>query len=211
MRFTGYLKTGIGCISAFTLIACGDSSCRGTVVSGNIKSVNDILQQEMSKEDSQNDVQSETETWQNIDETYLSESEYFVPDRNQEEDRTVTGKTEGIDIDLTSMNADMVYAEVFDMMMEPEEYVGKIIKMEGLFTTFRDETDGNVYFGCIIQDALGCCAQGMEFFVTDEYHYPDDFPKEGNSVCVVGRFDRYQEGEAEYYALVDSKLVEAKD
>ena len=46
----------------------------------------------------------------------------------------------------------------------------------------------------IIQDATACCAQGMEFVLTDEYSYPDDYPDEGSEITVMAVFDTYQEG-----------------
>ena len=37
-------------------------------------------------------------------------------------------------IDLTSMSGTMVYSEVLNMMMAPEEYEGKTVKMHGVFS-----------------------------------------------------------------------------
>ena len=48
-------------------------------------------------------------------------------------------------VDLTRLSATMVYAEVFNMMVEPENYVGKTIKMNGLFYVYPDEKKRYVY------------------------------------------------------------------
>ena len=39
----------------------------------------------------------------------------------------------GIDIDLTQVSGGVVYGEVFNMTMYPEDYVGKTVKMHGVF------------------------------------------------------------------------------
>ena len=57
-----------------------------------------------------------------------------------------------VDIDLTRYSATMLYAEVFNMMMEPERYEGKKIRMAGTFDMFEYEADGRTHqsYACII-------------------------------------------------------------
>lgn len=79
-----------------------------------------------------------------------------------ETDTAATQQTEkpksadGIDVDLTTLSSTAVYAEVWNMMAEPESYIGKTVKMKGVFAVYEDETTGQQYFACIIADALGC-------------------------------------------------------
>lgn len=40
-----------------------------------------------------------------------------------------------IDVDLTKLSSSMVYAEVFNMMVQPQDYVGKQVKMAGTLQT----------------------------------------------------------------------------
>jgi len=115
--------------------------------------------------------------------------------------------TDGIDVDLTQLSANMVYAEVFYMMTVPENYIGKTVRMEGQFATYQDEDTGKMYYACIIRDATACCAQGMEFITSDERSYPEDYPKEGDEISVVGVFDTYEEGEETYAVIRDSELT----
>ena len=117
------------------------------------------------------------------------------------------GNTEGTDVDLTALSATMVYSEVYNMMMSPMDYVGKTVKMSGTFTTFINEEDGRYIFGCVITDATACCAQGIEFELTDDYRYPEDYPKDGDTICVTGTFDTYQEDEFTYCTLRNAKLL----
>lgn len=80
--------------------------------------------------------------------------------------------------------------------------------MEGSFASYHDEASGNYYFACIIMDATACCSQGMEFVLTDDYTYPDDYPEEGGYVCVAGTFDIYEEDGFTYCTLRNSTLCE---
>lgn len=98
------------------------------------------------------------------------------------------------DYDLTSMNKDMVYATVYQMIAYPENYVGKTIRMKGLYYAGYYEATKHYYHYCLIQDALACCAQGIEFVWEDGRHiYPDEYPKENAEIVVQGVFETYRE------------------
>lgn len=112
-----------------------------------------------------------------------------------------------IDVDLTQLSSTMVYAEVYNMMTSPETYIGKIVKMDGTFAYYHDKTTDQYYFACLIQDATACCSQGIEFVLTDDYSYPDDYPEAGNEICVIGIFDTYQEGSNTYCTLRNAEFV----
>ena len=96
-----------------------------------------------------------------------------------------------VDVDLTRLSSTMVYSEVYAMMYEPEQYIGKTVKMHGLFAT--QEYDGMRLYACIVQDATACCAQGLEFEMAEDLVYPDDYPEPGAEITVVGTFDSYKE------------------
>lgn len=110
-------------------------------------------------------------------------------------------------VDLTSLSSTMVYAEVYNMMMMPDAYVGKTIKMSGVFTVFEDPETGTTYTACLIYDAMACCQQGIEFVLGDSLQYPEDYPAIDEKICVEGVFETYEEGEFTYCHLVDAVLV----
>lgn len=114
------------------------------------------------------------------------------------------------DVDLTRLSATMVYAEVYNMMVNPQDYLGKSVKMEGIYAEFLDETTDTLYCAIIIQDATACCAQGVEFILTDDYAYPEDYPVQGEIAMVTGTFATYTpEGapDLEFVHLLDGELV----
>ncbi len=96
-----------------------------------------------------------------------------------------------VDVDLTQLSSTMVYSEVYAMVYEPEQYIGKTVKMRGLFAT--QEYKGARLYACIVQDATACCAQGLEFELAEELVYPGDYPEPGAEITVVGTFDSYKE------------------
>ena len=93
------------------------------------------------------------------------------------------------------------------MMFYPENYVGKTVKMDGMFTYYYDEANDKYYFACIIMDATACCSQGIEFEPSEDFTYPDDFPEDGGDICVVGVFDTYEEDGFTYCTLRNAEIV----
>ena len=118
-----------------------------------------------------------------------------------------TPGAEGVDVDLTALSSTMVYAEVYSMMSVPEEYIGKTVKMDGLFVVYRDEESEQYYYACLILDATACCAQGLEFALKEEGTFPEDYPEVGSPISVRGTFDTYREGETTYCRLRDAEFL----
>ena len=107
--------------------------------------------------------------------------------------------TAALDIDLTVLSSTMVYSEVYSMMSFPDDYIGKTVKMKGQFVIgYVYNTDGTpdestARFACVIADATACCSQGLEFILTGEHTYPDEYPELGAEITVVGTFEWYEE------------------
>ncbi|MBR5712258.1 MAG: hypothetical protein IKX54_01550 [Lachnospiraceae bacterium] len=114
---------------------------------------------------------------------------------------------EGVDIDLSAVSDTVAYTEVYSMMLEPEGYMDKVVKISGQYAHIYEETTGNNYFACILWDSTGCCTEGLEFVLGPEYKYPDDYPSEGDKITVVGVFDTYTEGDYLYCTLRNAKFV----
>ena len=107
-----------------------------------------------------------------------------------------------VDVDLTQLSSTMVYSEVYNIMMAPEDYVGKIIRMEGQCVSAYYEPTDATYYSIIIQDATACCAQGIEYVLTDGQAYPED----GGEATVTGRFESYDEDGTTWYHLVNASV-----
>lgn len=107
-------------------------------------------------------------------------------------------------VDLTVLSSTMVYAEVYQMMCYPDQYVGRTVKMQGLYDSFHDDASGKDYYACIIKDATACCAQGIEF-VLEDGNYP---PLDTEEITVEGTFSLYEENNEMYCTLANARLVD---
>ena len=100
------------------------------------------------------------------------------------------------------MSGTMVYAQVFQMVTEPEKYVGKRIKMKGVFSSYYDNEVKQRFYGCVISDALACCSQGLAFELSKPRKYPEGYPKEGEGIVIVGEFTYVKEEDGADYPLI---------
>ena len=187
---------------AFTSCAESGASSRGM---NQTTGVRDVLQSRIAYENGETSQTTETTDTTTTSETTKTAVtiEPPKPEDFAEIDETFKG-TKGIDIDLTKGNANMVYAQVYNMMYAPEEFIGKKVKMQGEFTMYHDEATGKYYYACFIADAAKCCTQGIEFLPAKKVKYPDDFPKVGTKILVTGVFTTYKEGDDTYAALKDA-------
>lgn len=111
-----------------------------------------------------------------------------------------------IDIDLSGMSATMAYAQAYEMLVNPNDYIGKRISIRGGYYDFTDPDTGQVYTAVIITDNTLCCELGLEFILGDGCVYPQDYPTVGDIVTVTGVFSTYTEGEQLYCHLTDGVL-----
>lgn len=136
-----------------------------------------------------------------------------APSGNTQNSTTVTDDiskpqiSNNLDVDLTKLSSTMVYSEVYNMMYTPDDYIGKTVKMKGQFAYYEDPETKAQYFACIIADATACCSQGLEFILTGEHTYPNDYPELGSEITVTGTFEVYTENGFQYCRLKDAVLV----
>ena len=90
------------------------------------------------------------------------------------------------------------------MLITPDDYKGKIVKMKGQFNQYTDEQTGKTYNAVIIPDATACCQQGLEFELQNKTN--PNF-EQGAEITVVGTFDTYSEGELLYCHLKNAKII----
>ena len=93
------------------------TSCLSNTHQGN--KINPISSLFMQADQSSSEVASSVEEIESSDQVSISSIDF--------------PKYENVDVDLTQMNATMVYSEVYNMLYYPDEYVGKIVKINGPF------------------------------------------------------------------------------
>ncbi len=189
---------------SFAMTGCGGSSS-GKPSGNKTAGVNDVLEQGMAEADGKNTENTSRAAENNKD--HQNTADPKAQAAGADAASAPAENAEGIDVDLTALSSTMVYSEVYNMMNSPETYIGKTVKMKGQYAHFHDNNTNNDYFACIIKDATACCSQGIEFVLTDDYAYPDDYPDAEEEICVVGVFDTYKEGRYLYCTLRDAKLI----
>ena len=108
-----------------------------------------------------------------------------------------------VDYDLTQMNQTMMYAQVYDMIYNPESYLGKSVRIRGPFNAYTDEETGGEHRAVLIRDATACCTQGIEFEPAD----PDAvMPAIDAEMTVSGVFDTYRTGPFQFCILREASI-----
>ena len=181
-----YAKAIPAVLAALMLTACGDTSKVDSLIS-----------------DSQRAATSAPES-------SSSESSEPAPAAASSEESTPAVSDGDIDVDLTNPDSNIVYAQVYDMVTNPDNYTGQTVKAHGTFAYTTDETGEQEYFAVFIADASACCSQGIEFVWAGEHKYPDDYPEIGEEITVIGKFGTYKEGEYQYCQLTDAQMTVEK-
>ena len=188
------MKKILACIICLTLAfgvtACGKASDKDS--NGDTKIISDAKnKQENSKSNTKKEVSKKE----------------VAGDAGKGKSSKTKSKTSSnkIDVDLNNLNANVVYAQVFQMMTEPDKFIGKRIRMSGQFNVYAAQ-EGNPsgvteYYAIIIADAQACCQQGIEF-VWPGHTYPDGFPEVKSNASVTGIFEVYEENGKKYCRLV---------
>lgn len=194
-------RTGIGIwlLAAVVLISgCGKQTDNGKGIN-NGKTVDKVIESQVKKEEQKKTEESTKEDTQKNDQ---QNTDTQTPESVQ---GSVNAPEASVDVDLSVMDSDMIYATVYQMMSDPEQYVGKKFRIEGKFYVTYDEMTKNQYYYCVIKDATECCAQGLEFVWGDGSHiYPDEYPNDGTEVIVDGTFELYMENDSRYCRLANA-------
>lgn len=194
-------RTGIGIwlLAAVVLISgCGKQADNGKGINSG-KTVDKVIESQVKKEEQKKTEESTKEDTQKNDQ---QNTDTQTPESVQ---GSVNAPEAAVDVDLSVMDSDMIYATVYQMMSDPEQYVGKTFRIEGKFYVTYDEMTKNQYYYCVIKDATECCAQGLEFVWGDGSHiYPDEYPTDGTEVIVDGTFELYMENDSRYCRLANA-------
>ncbi len=124
-------------------------------------------------------------------------------DKEAEEKQKAMTATEGVDYDLSKMNSNMIYAQVFDMMMQPEVYKDKIIRISGDYYQLPDNK-GKMTNAVIIRDALACCQQGLEFV----WDFGGSVPAQETPLTVTGVYKITTDSDGLMRTFIQASSVE---
>lgn len=117
-----------------------------------------------------------------------------------------------IDIDMTKMSVTMIYSQIFNMLIMPEEYENKTIKVSGAFEVYPNENGEIDCFTLTVMDATACCKEGLDFIWLGDHTYPDDYPEVGDEITITGKYKTFEneDGITRSYLYV-SELIPIED
>ena len=104
------------------------------------------------------------------------------------------------EMNLLDANAQVAFAAIADMCMNPERYEGARVSLVGRLMHAPNDASRKAV---IVSDSAGCCRQGLEFV--------SDFDAEENAeIRVIGTLTIYEEDGKKYMELRDTDVTLAE-
>ncbi|MBO4697007.1 MAG: hypothetical protein J5643_07005 [Lachnospiraceae bacterium] len=194
------LSLTLGLIFVMLLTGCGAGSGHGKG-KGSF-GVQDVLQEGLEKEQAKNNTPAAGTDPTPDAPTIKADPKWECGDV------PLADMDETVDVDLSPMSREMAATMIATIWGNSEQYVGKTIRVTGEYNGVA-YPDYNIRYDNVLTyvDPSGCCSYGFEFVLVDEYAFPDDYPDEGATICVVGVLDTYIDDGVEYCTLRNAKKV----
>jgi hypothetical protein len=113
-----------------------------------------------------------------------------------------------VDVDLTVLSATVRSAEMMNMFTNAEDYLGRTIRVSGLYEYFYYEAIDSLFHYIITVEGDECCVEGIEFKWRGNHVFPDDYPHMRTVIEVDGVFSYSEEpGFRYYYLAVDDIFI----
>lgn len=191
---------------ASIMCLCGCGEVAGTSSRGGQgpKTVNEVLEEGVAAQNASSDISKEEAQ---SDSNSSAQADASVASSESSVDFV---GADGDYIDLSQESSGMVYSIIINMAINSDNFIGKTIKMRGTYSDMYVKEKDRHYFACFVMDATACCSQGLEFELTDDYKFPDDYPYDGDEIVVEGVFDMYDEDGEKYPVLRNAELYKLK-
>lgn len=105
------------------------------------------------------------------------------------------------DINLVGLSYPIVYAQVYDLILEPEKNLGKTLSIQGSYFNIEFTATNQVTHLILVTDSAGCCELALEFTVSGNPSWPADFPSRYSEIKLTGLLDILRAGENSYPLL----------
>ncbi|HHU03176.1 MAG TPA: hypothetical protein GXZ91_08635 [Christensenellaceae bacterium] len=100
--------------------------------------------------------------------------------------------------DLSRLSSTMAYAQLYDMLCNPEQYVGSAVKLKGPYMPYQSE-DGEIMHFILVFDMQGCCELSLEMLPTRGANI--EYPEMNTEIEVEGLFDICNDNGLRFVAL----------
>ena len=114
-----------------------------------------------------------------------------------------------VDIDLSDDNITMRFGGLSNILNNPVDNLGKVVKIKGTYLRaddnigFAKDKKGTFFPVLLVKDKMGCCTVGVEFRTID-----DKFPKDETTITIVGTFSTYKDANNETFYRLDGCQIE---
>jgi len=118
---------------------------------------------------------------------------------------TANATTSGIPDDVINITEKMYVTYINEIYTNTSDYIGKTIKIEGMFDAYLDESNGTTYY-YVYRTGPGCCGNdgAMCGF---EFTYNGKMPNEKDWIEVIGKLRQYTENGNSYLTLDAQSLT----
>ncbi len=107
------------------------------------------------------------------------------------------------DGDVIEIKEKLFVAQTNDVYYNPDDYMGKTFKYEGIFDSYDDPYNGQTYYA-VIRYGPGCC--GIDANAGFEVKWDKAYPNKNDWVEAVGVLEEYEENGQHYLRLALSSL-----
>ena len=112
-----------------------------------------------------------------------------------------------VDIDLTSMSVTMVSAQVMQILMAPEDFLGQTIRIIGShFSFYWEDAEMQIHY-VVLNVTAGCCGQAFEFILPDDIVSSMGYPPQYAIIELTGGLSSYEKLGRVYYYLAVIELI----
>lgn len=113
-------------------------------------------------------------------------------------EESVEKKEQVIDLDVASMSDVLAYSTLENIMYNPDEYIGKTVRIQGSFYyEYYKELDMK-FFAILLMDETDCCMAFAEIEMGEGIEYP----QVGQEFLIIGEV-KTKEVDGNTYAYVD--------
>lgn len=110
-----------------------------------------------------------------------------------------------IDVDITEK---MYVTYINEIYVNTDDYIGQMIRIEGMFQAYKDENTGITYY-YVYRTGPGCCGNDGSM-CGFEFTWSGEMPKDNDWIEVVGKLRTYEEDGYTYLTL-DAESVTVLD
>lgn len=131
----------------------------------------------------------------------IAADSFEMPEETDAASENSAVKVSGDEIDI---NEKMYVTWINEIYTNTDNYLGKTIRLEGMYTAETvEETNKSYYY--VYRQGPGCCGNDGSM-CGFEFTFDGTMPKENDWIEVTGVLERYEEDGAEYLSLKASKV-----